>query len=262
MPDPARNGVAERVIRGRTALAVAATALLATGPADAQAGGRYCGTYDVPAGVSNTAAYGAPMSYRVIDSPEGRVLLAQGEVMPGEVDKLRRSLEASGAIEEIWFDSPGGNALEGPKMGRLIRRLGLATRVKAGHSCSSACSYAFLGGVIRIVEPGGYYGIHMFTKAGAYVAEIERLSGVAQRAVKSGANPAEISRLLRGATANVVRVIEQDSAQTAAIRARYLIDMSLSLDFMTDAFGTAAGTGKMCFLNTEGLRHYNVSNVR
>jgi hypothetical protein len=35
--------------------------------------------------------------------------------------------------------------------------------VKAGNGCASACSTAFLGGLMRRVEPGAIYGVHMYS---------------------------------------------------------------------------------------------------
>jgi hypothetical protein len=191
---------------------------------------------------------------------EGRVLIAEGGVGEDEAARLSRALQQYGPVAEVVFNSPGGAAIEGTKMGRIIRRMGIGTRLRADNACISACSYAFLGGFVRSVEPGGYYGIHMFSAADSSAERIHEVVIRAQQLVKQGRPAAEISKALDMVLADVVREIEQDAAQTAAIRARYLIDMSLSLDFMTDAFGTESKS--VCFLSRAGLERYNVDNAR
>ena len=72
----------------------------------------------------------------------------------------------------VSLDSLGGSLVGGLRLGRVIRSLHLNTKVgktvpnerwyteKKG-SCYSACAYAFLGGVNRIVN-AGEYGVHQF----------------------------------------------------------------------------------------------------
>lgn len=59
----------------------------------------------------------------------------------------------------VTFKSPGGNIYKAIELGRLIRRLGLSTIEFRAGECASACSLAFLGGVLRYAEPGSI-GVH------------------------------------------------------------------------------------------------------
>ena len=72
----------------------------------------------------------------------------------------------------VAFNSKGGSLAGGIRLGRLIRRLGMATSVgktvpeerfyKTDKGiCYSACAYAFLGGVRRFVN-AGEFGVHQF----------------------------------------------------------------------------------------------------
>ena len=247
---------------------IALIAMIAASPipiASGQSSTSYCATYVLPA-AKETAAFYNPMTYRYVNGPTGRILLAEGKVKPGESGRLLQMLNSGGSVEEIWLNSPGGNAVEGPKMGRVIRQKGLAVRLKTQHACISACSYAFLSGAIRIVEPGAHYGVHMFSGAGdtsymlAIVAEAARLSAARTELVSKGNKPSVVDAAVANEMGKIFSHIQQEAAQTAAIRARYLVEMSLSLDFMTDAFGTKAEN--VCYLSPIGLRHYNVSNAR
>src|SRR5262249_680969 len=92
-----------------------------------------------------------------------RVLLASGGIDDDAADRLSRALQTNAPVNEVWFNSPGGNSFVGVQMGDILRKNMVTTRVKAGSGCASACSTAFLGGVMRKVEPGAAYGVHMFT---------------------------------------------------------------------------------------------------
>jgi hypothetical protein len=224
----------------------------------------YCASYDLPQSYQ-TDAFAAPMTYRVQNTPNGKVLIAEGQIMSGESQRLQQAIANAGAIEEIWFNSPGGAAMEGPYMGRIIRARNMAVRLRKDYACISACSYAFLGGVIRTVEPGAYYGIHMFSATGDSQGMLElfnRFQGVsAKRAelLRKGNPQKNVDAAVAEYVAQELRTWEKESAKIAAIRARYLVEMSLSLDFMTDAFNT--DSNKVCYLSQAGLKRYNVFNA-
>jgi len=89
----------------------------------------------------------------------GFVVLAKGGVEEGDAQRLQRLLQAN-RVDEVWLDSPGGDSNEGQRIGHVLRRNGMAVRIRSGHSCASACTVAFLGGVLRTIEPDGEYHVH------------------------------------------------------------------------------------------------------
>ncbi|MEZ6028795.1 MAG: hypothetical protein R3C46_03495 [Hyphomonadaceae bacterium] len=93
-----------------------------------------------------------------------RVLVANGGVDNNAAAHLEAALRQYGPIHEVWFNSPGGSSYQGVLMGEMIRAHGAGTRVLRGDGCASACSTAFLGGVMRRVEPGAVYGIHIYSR--------------------------------------------------------------------------------------------------
>lgn len=89
-------------------------------------------------------------------------LIISGKFVAGDSQRLRAYLASSGPISEIWLDSGGGNAAEGPLVGDVIRAARLKTRVAEGFACISSCSMAFLGGIIRQIDDNAIYGLHTF----------------------------------------------------------------------------------------------------
>jgi hypothetical protein len=219
---------------------------LAAEPAAAQSG--YCATYDLPPRFG-TAAWVGPMTYQVRDVGGTKVLIVQGTIENGEAARLAQALASAGVVEEVWLNSPGGTLTEGIAMGRLLRKKGLLTRVPNGAACASACTFAFLGGPIRIIDSDAYYGVHMFSN----FFDHKNVSNFAT-AVTNLARSGQAEELRRQ-----LMLFEQSQAQLAADCAKFLIEMSASLDFLTGTFGQPQ-TG-MCYLSREGMTRYNVTNA-
>ncbi|SDE95636.1 Transcriptional regulatory protein, C terminal [Variovorax sp. CF079] len=111
---------------------------------------------------------------RFLDMDNYTVQLS-GLIESGDASRLEgqlKSLQAPGRIFSFYLHSPGGNLMEGMRLGRVIRKYGLTTYVGryrgegekslSGH-CYSACSLSFLGGSYRYVNEGSSYGVHRLT---------------------------------------------------------------------------------------------------
>ena len=101
------------------------------------------------------------MQFTVKQVGTAKVLLAEGPIDAGVPDRMMAAIEANKPVDEIWFRSPGGDAAAGNAAGRMIRKAGIPTRIPAGWACFSACNFMFMGGPIRVVEPGGLFIVHM-----------------------------------------------------------------------------------------------------
>ena len=146
-----------------------------------------------------------------------KVLLAEGRVDAGLPDRLTATLAANPDVEEIWLRSPGGDARAGNAAGRIIRKnLGIATRIPAGWTCFSACNFVFMGGAPRMIDPGGLFIVHMFTRTGDRSA--------IDMSVAMGTD----------ATRELIGDIEQDSALLASEDNDFLIRMGISRKLLTD----------------------------
>lgn len=165
--------------------------------------------YPCPAWPPSESAFWKPMTYRRLATPQGAAVLAEGQILAGEAARIKVQIQQAIAqprgIYEVWLNSPGGNSEEGQAMGRVIRSLGVPTRIRSGDFCVSACSVAFLGGVFRKVESGGAYTVHMFSNFSGYASH---------QAVQN--------------TVRDLQSLEQDSAQYAAERYQYLLEMGIS----------------------------------
>jgi hypothetical protein len=71
----------------------------------------------------------------------------------------------------VVLDSPGGDLAAGMMLGEMLRQGGWNTTVGASYHfqgtarvalCTSACVYAFVGGVNRIMMRDGTLGVHKF----------------------------------------------------------------------------------------------------
>ncbi len=174
-----------------------------------------------------------------------KVLLLQGGFDPGDSLKFADFMRRAGRVDEVWFDSPGGLVDEGLEIGRKIRSLGLATRIPKNAKCASICAFAFLGGVIRYIEPGGRFGLHMFTISG----NVELLEEVTELIKTYGPQGA----------AEIISQIEQESALAAKEQADYLIEMSVSLRLLFPNYMTSHSD--IAWLTRQELVSYNVLNT-
>ena len=181
-----------------------------------------------------------------------KVLLAEGAIDNGLMPRLYKVLNDNPDIGEIWFRSPGGVAAVGNEAGRLIRKSypNVVTRIPKGWACFSACNFMFMGGTVRIVEPGGHYMVHMFTHVSDRAAVKEEIQEDADSAV------------------DMIGDIEQSSALLASDDNDFLIRMGVSRKLLTDVMyrqkaieGTGADKSTRRCLTQAELVQYNVTNA-
>ncbi|MFN3475815.1 MAG: hypothetical protein ACK4ZW_17390 [Blastomonas sp.] len=193
------------------------------------------------------------MALKVVNKGGAKVLLAEGPIDQTLPDRLKKALTDNPDIAEIWLRSPGGNARAGNAAGRLIRGApGLVTRIPAGWTCFSACNFVFMGGQLRVVEPGGHFMVHMFTMTGDRDA--------IDQSVALGTET----------TVELIGDIEQESALLASEDNDFLIRMGVSRKLLTDIMykqkavassGPGDKSTRRCLTQDEVFQ-YNVANVR
>lgn len=122
----------------------------------------------------------------------GTRIYASGDIEEGDTERLLNLLSNTEVDEGvIVFNSQGGSIREALKLGEAIRKLGMNTTVgkfdggminwKA--ECSSACAYAFAGGVHRFYNRDGQMlGVHQFyespTGGPIGLAQAQKISGI------------------------------------------------------------------------------------
>jgi hypothetical protein len=222
--------------RGLAAIAAAALLCVEAGQAQAQA--------DLSNGTCppnpNWSTY-PEMRLTPQDVNGHHVLLAEGAIDDNLIPRLTAALRDQ-RIEEIWLRSPGGNARVGNQAGILIRQAGIPTRVPQGWACFSACNFLFMGGIVRYVDRGGLFIVHMFTHTGD------------RQAIRS-----EVSRGEEN-TVGLIRDVEQDSASLASEDNDFLIRMGISRRLLTDVMYHVTANHYRCLTQAE-VNQYNVATV-
>ena len=178
-----------------------------------------------------------------------KVLLAEGRIDAGLPDRLKAALAANPDIGEVWLRSPGGDARAGNAAGRIIRsNFGLTTRIPAGWACFSACNFIFMGGQPRVIDPGGLFIVHMFTRTGD--------RSTIDMSVAMGTD----------ATRELIGDIEQDAALLASEDNDFLIRMGVSRKLLTEVMYQQKAlenaddkSTRRCLTQTE-VKSYNVAN--
>jgi hypothetical protein len=187
-----------------------------------------------------------------LDTANGqRVLRAEGVIDEDVPAKLEDALKTNQPIDEIWLRSPGGIARAGNEAGKIIRKSGIPTRIPAGWACFSACNFMFMGGVIRFVDQGGLFVVHMFT----HVSDKEAVR----------------SELAKGTDSAIGLIgdVEQDSALLASEDNDFLIRMGVSRKLLTEvmyqqkavADGNEDKSTRRCLTVAEAVK-YNVANAQ
>ena len=103
------------------------------------------------------------MHFAIIPHGHANTLLAWGPVDNGVSVRFRAALDAARPIDEVAIYSPGGSLEDGLEIGRIIHARKLATHVLQGQRCVSACNFMFMGGVIRYIDIGATFEVHMFS---------------------------------------------------------------------------------------------------
>jgi len=174
-----------------------------------------------------------------------RVVVAKGEFVDGDSQRLGGLITLAGRIDEVWFHSGGGLEIEGYRIGKLIRQTGLATRVPKGAKCASACTDAFLGGMLRFVDDERSVGIHMPT-----ASHNQGLRSRVQGAVRQGGD---------AGAGEVIRHFEGAGARSAADWTRYVMSMGVSIRLVDKAVQVPAN--QMHWLSRSEMRSFNVTNA-
>lgn len=178
---------------------------------------------------------------------QGTILTLSGEFVTGDANLVLAALSRE-PIMEVRLSSPGGNMKAGIDVGLTLRAAQVATRVIGGQECASACFFAFLGGILRTVDPSARLGVHMHSAAGddGYVAKLRQILG--ERRVS-------VDHRIR----LIVLLNEQISARVAGIIATYVVRMGVAIEVFDTLFATSHL--QIHWLSEQEMRRFNVTNV-
>jgi hypothetical protein len=105
---------------------------------------------------------------------DGAIILLSGPIERVSSDQFAEFSQAYAPGSIVVLQSLGGDLVGGLRLGQTIRMRNMNTYIASGTDqtdlvekkikgkCFSACAYAFLGGVKRVVDPDAQYGVHQF----------------------------------------------------------------------------------------------------
>ena len=154
-------------------------------------------------------------------------LFLSGSIESDDATLFERKLSLLPYVTEIHLDSPGGVLRVAIKIGRLIRKHNIATRIDSGSKCYSACPYIFIGGILRAVEPGGRIGVHM-----ASIAFTPEFHDALRKILT------QQQLTIEDRISLLTIMIEQHASASAANQILYIQDMGVSVRFFAPVSGT------------------------
>lgn len=152
---------------------------------------------------------------------------------------LEKMKDSRGDIPaNIYLDSPGGVLSGALSFGAVVRASGLNTVLATNARCFSACAYAFLGGVARVVEPGAQYGVHRFfakeeVRGGVEMSQ-QTMAMLGSFVENMGASP-DLVRLSASAGQQSMVVLRQDQIQALRIDNTFPTPTPWSIQTSNDA---------------------------
>ena len=146
-------------------------------PLDEQTNYQSCSQADAPLFADfkqpGDKAWDTYMHYTVTRDGNYNDILMWGSIDSCDEPRLRRVLRAAKPIGTISLFSGGGDLQEAMAMGRSLREFGATTLISSSAQCISACDFVFMGGAVRMMDPGGTFGVHMFDNNAADVLQAE-----------------------------------------------------------------------------------------
>lgn len=91
----------------------------------------------------------------------GAAVLLEGEIAGGDAPRILKQIEELREVPtRAILNSPGGSVHDALELGRALRLAGMATEMREGDICYSACPYLLAAGVTRTVPEAAFVGVH------------------------------------------------------------------------------------------------------
>jgi hypothetical protein len=164
-----------------------------------------------------SAVPAAAMTFKYGTVGDLRVVVASGEIKRGDARRLARALDRIDrdrhGTKRLYLESVGGLVDEALQMADIITATGVATIVRSGKVCASACaSILFVAGKSRTVEQGGYLAIHSCFDPRTGRAATECNALISAHAEEVGVDGGTMMALQEAAGRDTVIVFEADDA--------------------------------------------------
>lgn len=169
-----------------------------------------------------TAATARPaeaMTFSTVTRSDGlRIVLAEGQVVDGDAERLREALRSAdrdaAGFKVMALDSTGGSVLAAFTMLEVMDREKVATVVRQGATCASACAQVlFLSGGHRTIEGNGRLGLHACYMASDRKRSVACNELIAQNAMARGTPYSSIMVFLHLTGPGQMTWVEREEAQ-------------------------------------------------
>ena len=104
-----------------------------------------------------------PLPERLVLTPVagGAAILLEGSIAEGDATRIIKQIEAlRPQPSRVILNSPGGSVGDALILGRSLRQLGLASEMRDGDICYSACPYLLAAGTPRNIPETASVGVH------------------------------------------------------------------------------------------------------
>ena len=157
------------------------------------------------------------MEFATTGADGSRVVVAHGPIAAGDAGRLRIALQTADrdpfGHKTLVLDSIGGVVSEAFIMATVMDAERVATVVRAGASCASACAQiVFLAGLHRVVQDGGRIGLHSCRSAKDGTASPYCNDLIARHAVAHGTIYGPIMAFMEMTPAGSVRWLDARDA--------------------------------------------------
>lgn len=159
------------------------------------------------------------MTFATELSKQGRkFVIATGPVEAGDAERLRKALLPAdrdpAGNKLLVLDSPGGSIGAALEMAAVMEEVQVATEVRSGASCASACALIlFMSGQSRTLQAGGWLGIHTCYDGATRSRSLACNELVAQNAAKRGVPYGSIVALLNFTAPGEMRWLDVRTAE-------------------------------------------------
>lgn len=157
------------------------------------------------------------MQFRRVQLDGGGIIVQSvGEIIPGDMDRLREFLGNLPAADRIFgfaLDSPGGNVEEAERFAAFIHAFHATVGVTKGSQCLSACFLVFAAGANKVVASDALIGVHSASDDGQETPQSMAVTTAMARDVAAfGVPPAIIGKMVQAALGRMEWLTHQDLA--------------------------------------------------
>ena len=107
----------------------------------------------------------APMTANIHYVNGKPILLLAGSIEADSDKVVAPDIAKTKSYTEVWLCSGGGSVSAGKAIGVALNKVSATVRAPSNYFCASACTIAFMGGYVRIIDPKAQFVTHASSSA-------------------------------------------------------------------------------------------------